>query len=889
MMPRGAIYLSVRFCPDDQILPGRSVFGRQFVTPFENSMSKQQPTFWISLAIAFAFLAVAVFGVITYHNTVAEEQQDTEITSSFTARETARELLSSLKDMESGQRGFLITGSASYLEPYQEGLRNLEPEFASLRELTRDHPAQHGRMARLQMLIDDKRASLREAIQARAEMPDLAGLEKARAVVMTGRGQKAMQEIRAVVKDILAEEERLLIEQAATAKSRGTATKSLIIAGNLVALVLLVLSGVAAHIDRGKRNEAEAQRRFSQAELAAIFDSAGDGIIAFNGNLKVRLMNPAAKEMLRCAAEAPPVRSLLEFVPSNLHHAAAEEMADFWNSDETSREFAIRHALRRDGSEFPCDGSLTKSAAGGESFITLMFRDLSETMAHQAKIREQAEILDQVRDAILVCDMDDRILFWNHGAQRLYGYSSDQAIGRTAVELLFDNQREQWETGRETLLALGTYSMEIPQVDHTGQEIIVEQRRSLIHDQNGEPVAQLILHFDITARKMQEIHQRRSQRLESLGTLSGGIAHDLNNVLTPILMSGKLLKRGTANQEQFFDVIVTSAERGARMIKKLLAFAGGEQGVRERIHLKDVLTEVEDILGHTLPKTIELRVDCAQNLPLLHGDPTELSQVLMNMAINARDAMPYGGRLDVRAENFFVEPAEAARSDILNSGPHILLTIADSGSGISRENMERIFDPFFTTKPQGQGTGLGLATSLGIIRNHGGEITVTSQLGQGTSFSILLPAEVSEASSAILATRELVPVGKGEKILLVDDEPLIVETTRAILQAGGYQVTGVNSGSEAVAYYRRDPQAVDLVLLDMMMPGLDGFATKGQLRAINPDVSIVASSGQRRPQSAGGRLSDINGFLAKPYSDDQLLRLVRQVLDEKAKTPQEQI
>ncbi len=320
-------------------------------------------------------------------------------------------------------------------------------------------------------------------------------------------------------------------------------------------------------------------------------------------------------------------------------------------------------------------------------------------------------------------------------------------MARTPSSLLFGSQRELWETGRETMLKTGTYSTELPQLDQEGRDIIVEHRRSLIHDEDGKPAAQLILHFDITARKKEEAHQRRSQRLESIGTLAGGISHDLNNVLTPILMSAKLLKRGGNHQERLLEVIVTSAERGGQMIKKLLSFAGGEHGVRERIDVREIMSEAEEILRHTLPKTIDLHVECADNLHPVSGDSTELSQVLMNLAINARDAMPDGGRLELRAENFHVDPSRAGRSDTLQAGPHVLISVSDTGSGISKENIERIFDPFFTTKAQGKGTGLGLATSLGIVRSHGGDMTVYSEPGDGTSFSIYLPsARLEEAS-----------------------------------------------------------------------------------------------------------------------------------------------
>jgi CheY-like chemotaxis protein len=252
---------------------------------------------------------------------------------------------------------------------------------------------------------------------------------------------------------------------------------------------------------------------------------------------------------------------------------------------------------------------------------------------------------------------------------------------------------------------------------------------------------------------------------------------------------------------------------------------------------------------------------------------------LINLAINARDAMPDGGRLELHAENDEAPSLRTGCSDVLQAGPRVVISVSDSGSGISRENLERIFDPFFTTKEQGKGTGLGLATSLGIVRSYGGDITVLSRLGEGTSFSIYLPAAGEIDASTVQESGDEAPTGNGELILLVDDEPLIVEVARVTLETNGYRVTVAGGGAEAVAYYQRHGETVDAVVLDMMMPGMDGFATMDALRAIKPNVRITASSGLSRPIAKDGRLAAIDGFLPKPYSDAQLLSVVRKMLD----------
>jgi PAS domain S-box-containing protein len=850
-------------------------------------MPYRKPTNWITLAIALASVLVAMFGIVTYQNTVDVRHGETLASHSYAVREETHGLFSSIKDMETGQRGFLLTGDTSYLEPYHDGLDNVERKFAKLRMLTQGDSDQQARLDSLRALVDKKREVLAEAISLRRESPTPIIADNASQIAVAARGKKIMNDIREVVTEILDEEERLLSEREKDTELLAAASERFIIAGNLLALTLFVLTGVVAHIDRRKRDRAEAQMRSSEAELAAIFNSAPDGIILFTEDLSAHLMNPAAAKMYLCDAEQSVGEPLLSFVPQRLRKAVAAEIQDFLKSSETKRFFADRVALRSDGSEFPCECTLVRMIVGGRRFLTLRFRDLSESKASQAKIREQAEMLNQVRDAILLCDMNDRILFWNRGSRLLYGLSEGQAIGLNVADILFANQRELWEAGRRFVLEQGVYSTEVSQAGKDGREIAIEHRRSLIRNENGEPAAQLIISFDITSRKMHEAKERRSQRLESIGTLAGGIAHDLNNVLTPILMGAKLIKRSDNNRERLAETIVASAERGAQMIKKLLAFAGGEQGIQERIDVRDIMLEAKEILSHTLPKTIELRVDCSNDLHAVSGDATELSQVLMNLAINARDAMPLGGSLELRATNIQVDPSQTQHSDALQAGPHVLITVADTGTGISREIIERIFDPFFTTKEQGKGTGLGLATSLGIIRTHGGDIAVSSEQGHGTTFAIYLPSAKGDTATSIHDDGAAIPAGAGEMILLVDDESMILETACVMLESAGYRVITAASGSEAVETYQRASDTISLVVLDMMMPGMDGFATKDGLRAIDPQVRIIASSGFRRPSDEGGRLADVDGFLPKPYSDERLLHLVRTVLDKKSRRESE--
>jgi CheY-like chemotaxis protein len=314
----------------------------------------------------------------------------------------------------------------------------------------------------------------------------------------------------------------------------------------------------------------------------------------------------------------------------------------------------------------------------------------------------------------------------------------------------------------------------------------------------------------------------------------------------------------------------------------LLAFAGGTQGSQEQIDIASVIEEAGEILRHALPKSIELHVDCETQLHPIAGDPTELSQVIMNLAINARDAMPDGGRLDLKAANFTVDEGRAGQSGHLKAGPHVLITVADEGTGIPKDILEQIFDPFFTTKEQGKGTGLGLAISLGIVGKHGGDLTVYSEIGAGTSFNILLPSTtISTIQPGFPADNQYCD-GDGETVLLVDDDAMILEAARATLEASGYHVETALNGMEAIARIQRNEGPVDVIVLDMMMPGPDGAQSRDGIRAIRPDIPIIASSGlRRRGQTDGHELENFEAFLPKPYTDEQLLRAVAGVLGDK--------
>ena len=404
---------------------------------------------------------------------------------------------------------------------------------------------------------------------------------------------------------------------------------------------------------------------------------------------------------------------------------------------------------------------------------------------------------------------------------------------------------------------------------------------------DGRAVKLLGILVDITERKKLEQQFLRSQRMESIGTLAGGIAHDLNNALGPIILSLEMLKMKFTDpdSQELLAIISSSAQRGADMVSQVLSFARGVEGRRMEVPVKQLLREIEKIVNETFVKNIQVRTTIPQDLWPVIGDPTQLHQVLLNLCVNARDAMPRGGTLTITAENLTLDAHYAALSlsPEAQPGPYVYLQVQDSGTGISPEIVEKIFDPFFTTKELGQGTGLGLSTSLAILKSHGGFIRVYSEPRKGTTFRVYLPAQTEASPDLAAELAAKMPHGGGELILVVDDELAVRQITKQTLETFGYRVVLANDGAEAVAVYARQGAEIAAVLTDMMMPIMDGPATIEVLRRINPAVRIIGASGLSvHGHVAHAASLGLKYFLPKPYAAETLLNALKQLLSDKS-------
>jgi len=510
----------------------------------------------------------------------------------------------------------------------------------------------------------------------------------------------------------------------------------------------------------------------------------------------------------------------------------------------------------------------------------------------QREAREQARVSDErfrlvaraTSDAIWDWDLATGRIWWSEGLQTLFGYpadgipttiegwearihADDAARVAEGIHRAIDGGRESW-------------SDEYRFLRHDGALAHVVDRGYIIRDAGGRATRMIGGITDVTERRLLEAQFLRAQRLESIGTLAGGIAHDLNNVLSPLMMAVSILKieETPPDRASLLETIETSGRRGSEMVRQVLAFARGIEGQRLPVNVRHVFKDVEKMLRETLPKNIEQAFSAPPDLWWVTADATQLHQVLMNLCVNARDAMPDGGELRVDAQNLVLDDVYSATMAALKPGPHVLVTVADTGTGMSRETQARVFEPFFTTKDVGKGTGLGLSTVLTIIKSHGGVVDLYSEPGMGTTFKVYLPAETLETDTPADAVPAALPEGRGELVLVVDDEDKIRALARKTLERHGYTVMEARHGAEAVALYAQY-RHIAVVLTDIAMPVMDGHAAAIALRSLDPRVLIIASSGHSAGDThARNAGAPVDPFIAKPYTAEGLLRAIHAVL-----------
>jgi PAS domain S-box-containing protein len=622
---------------------------------------------------------------------------------------------------------------------------------------------------------------------------------------------------------------------------------------------------------------AEKEARNESARLAAIVESSDDPIISKTLEGEVVSWNAAAQRVFGYSASEVVGKRADLFLTAEgweqekqilLKVARGEFVEPFeaWQRDKSGNWHNIAVTI-----------SPLRDATGKVIGISKIARDITERKRAEEQFREFAGLLD--RAPALVRDTKSRIVLWTRGAEEIFGYTKREALGRVSHELLQTEFPEPYEDIEKCLHAQGGWGGELTHRRKDGERVVAASQWMLQRDASGEAIQTLEVSADITALKRAEMLHLQSQKLEALGTLAGGIAHDFNNILGAIMGSATLaiaqLPANHPAQAQLAD-IERAGDRAADLVRRILSFSRPQQE-QEVQYLQPVVEEALQLVRSALPAMIEIRSVYEANLPAVRADGTQMHQIVLNLVTNAAHAIgEEPGWIEVRLDTPPLHPG-AGQTE---SGQWVRLSVRDSGSGMDAATMERIFDPFFTTKPLGKGTGLGLSMVHGIVKAHGGLLKADSEPGKGSLFEIYLPAAQHGASRESLPENAIAPQGCGERILLVDDEHVLVYVLTATLEHNNYRVTGLTSGEEALRKFAQDPLAYDAVVTDLSMPEISGIQLARAIREIRPEIPILLTSGYLAPEEASRvEKSGILATLIKPVRAGELLLALRDVLE----------
>ncbi|MBI5214145.1 MAG: response regulator [Ignavibacteriae bacterium] len=623
----------------------------------------------------------------------------------------------------------------------------------------------------------------------------------------------------------------------------------------------------------------------SQERLLNIINGLGEGLIVSDLNDVILDVNSTLLKMTGYTHEELIGQTAYKvFMPHDTQERMERRLRNRSNGEVEHYEEQIR---RKDGSVFwvriigsplyDTDGKIIGSI-GANLDMTEQKRMEEERLAVAQRNTMLVQALGEV---VYEWHPIDNIVHWEGDYTRILGYTGEE-LGNTTdaweSKIHPDDKAKVWKAIDDARAQQRSIFHSEYRILHKNGDYHWMQDRGVMYVNAEGKLERLIGVFrDISEQKTLETKMLRSQRMESIGTLAGGIAHDLNNVLSPIMLALEILSKKLPDEhsQKMLQMIQANIKRGADLIKQVLSFARGVEGKHTIVQIRHLIDEMGKTINETFPKSIQFYTDVPKNLPTITADATQIHQVLMNLCVNARDAMQNGGIIEIKAETLHLDEQYVLMNVDAKPGRFVVVTVSDQGTGIPPALLERIFEPFFTTKEVGKGTGLGLSTVLAIVKSHNGFVNVYSEVGKGTTFKVYLPANNGEVS-AVSEEKELLPMGNGELILVVDDEAGIREVTKATLEVHGYRVILASDGTQAVTAYAIHREQIALVITDMLMPFMDGPTTIRALQNMNPKIKILAVSGLK--EDGYNFNHDLIVFLHKPYTSEKLLRTVKEML-----------
>jgi PAS domain S-box-containing protein len=645
------------------------------------------------------------------------------------------------------------------------------------------------------------------------------------------------------------------------------------------ATAVLVWALVAA-LQKSRSDLQRANLRFG-----GVVQISEDAIISVDEQQNITLFNPGAEKIFDFAPAEIIGKPLNTLLPARYHRLHTKQVADFQNAPDDLRAMGERstiYGLRKDGTEFPAEASISKFETGGQKILTVRLRDVTERKAAERGLREASAIIQSSEDAIIGENLEGVITSWNEAAEKTFGYTATEIIGRHA-SLLLPSEDAAETTENVSRAAKGEgFRRESTRVCKEGKRLNVWLTVSPVRGAHGEVVGVSTIVRDITDRKKLEEQLRQSQKMEAVGRLAGGIAHDFNNLLSVIVGYTYVLQSSLPDDEVLrnsAEQVMNAADKASSLTRQLLAFSRRQVLQPEIIDLNDILAGMEKMLPRVIGEDIEIRTVPTPDIKRVKADPGQIEQVIMNLVVNARDAMPNGGKLTMETGDVRFNAHDAAAHNV-RPGDYVLLAVSDTGIGMDAETRAHIFEPFFTTKEPGRGTGLGLATVYGIVNQSGGYVWVYSEVGKGTTFKIYFPATSAQPEPSRISREPQIALTGHETVLLVEDEANLRTLIEQVLGGQGYKVLVANTGEAALELVKQHKGPIHLLITDVVMPRMGGKQLVDQLAPQRPEMKVIFMSGYTNNALLHNEALQQDAlFLQKPFTPDVLLKKVRDALN----------